>query len=87
MTNTLLECISRACSLLQGELEQLTISKECSAVSEQCSPVRIPMTIQDNDDDDSQMDSGFQGDDPYALTSVTSKEKYGIKRIHGKLNY
>ena len=51
--------------ITQGEIEQLTISKESSAVSKQCATSRIPITSGKNEDFD-QNDEMFemQGDDP-----------------------
>ena len=49
----------------QGEIEQLTISKESSAVSKQCASSRVPITTRKNDDNQLEDDMfEMQGDDP-----------------------
>ena len=55
--------------LLQGEMEQLTISKDSSAVSNQCSATRIPITT------DNSHIYEMQGDDPRVLPASMSKDK------------
>ena len=51
--------------LLQGEIEQLTISRESSAVSKQCASSRVPITTRNNDENDLKDDMfEMQGDDP-----------------------
>ena len=51
--------------LLQGEIEQLTISRESSAVSKQCASSRFPITTRKNDDNELKADMfEMQGDDP-----------------------
>lgn len=61
-------------------MEQLTISKDSSAVSEQCSAARIPITT-----DDSQMYE-LQGDDPNVLMSSPSKDRHYMTENNGNLN-
>ena len=56
-------------SILQGEIEQLTISKDSSAVSEQCSATRIPIST-----DDTHM-YAMQGDDPNAFKDSTHGDR------------
>ena len=50
-------------------MEQLTISKDSSAVSNQCSATRIPITT-----DTTQLYE-MQGDDPSVLPASTSKDR------------
>ena len=57
------------CSVLQGEMEQLTISKDSSAVSNQCSATRIPITTDTNHIYE------MQGDDPSVLPASTRKDR------------
>jgi hypothetical protein len=71
--------------VLQGEMEQLTISKDSSAVSNQCSATRIPITT------DTSQTYEMQGDDPSVLPASTSKDRksegnYKIAFIFSILN-
>ena len=50
-------------------MEQLTISKDSSAVSNQCSATRIPITT------DNSHIYEMQGDDPRVLPASTSKDR------------
>ena len=64
----------------QGEIEQLTISKESSAVSKQCASSRVPITTRKNDDNELK-DAMFemQGDDPSSYRdNLRMKNKKGI---------
>ena len=67
--------------MLQGEMEQLTISKDSSAVSKQCSATRIPIST-----NNSKMYE-MQGDDPNALTGYPTETDRFLQRkfdIEGK---
>ena len=63
----------------QGEIEQLTISKESSAVSKQCASSRIPITTRKNDGfnhNDEMFE--MQGDDPDVHVHTSRKKNIGI---------
>ena len=62
----------------QGEIEQLTISKESSAVSKQCASSRIPITTRKNDgfDHNNEMFE-MQGDDPDVHVHTSRKKNKG----------
>ena len=64
----------------QGEIEQLTISRESSAVSKQCASSRIPITTGKNDDFDHGDDDMFemQGDDPDVYLHTSRKKNIGM---------
>ena len=64
-------------------MEQLTISEDCSAVSEQCSSARVPITTTD---DDMQMYELMQGDDPNVLMHSSSKDRQYLTHNNGKTN-
>ena len=63
----------------QGEIEQLTISKESSAVSKQCASSRIPITTGRNDgfDHNDEMYE-MQGDDPDVHLHTSRKKNIGM---------